>query len=372
MLSLMKRMKIGVIGCGNISSQYLDRCRAFPVLEVAGCADLDVTRARAQAEKFGVPRACGVDELLADGEIELVVNLTVPAVHAEVALRAIESGKHVYGEKPLAVTPAEGRAVLSAAAARGVRVGNAPDTFLGTGHQTVRHVIDSGRIGRPVAAVCLLLCAGHEHWHPDPAFYYKPGGGPMFDMGPYYLTALINLFGPMKRVCGMAGILRPDRTITSKPRFGTPIKVETEDHVAGHIEFTSGAIATIVTTFAARHAAYDGKHPIQVFGTDGTLQVPDPNGFEGTVLLRTTEMAGWEEVAPTHRYPNGRGLGVADMAHAILNGRDHRASGGQAMAVLDAMQGFLTSSHEGRYHDMAVDYHKPAMMPTEASDGVLD
>lgn len=372
----MKRMKIGLIGCGNISNQYLDRAKQFPILEVAAVSDLDLSRAQAQAEKFGVPKACSVEDLLKDESIELVVNLTIPAAHATVALQAIDAGKHVYNEKPLATTADEGRQVIEAAKRKGVRVGCAPDTFMGVGHQTARHAIESGKIGRPIAALAFMLGRGPEGWHPDPEFFYKPGGGPMFDMGPYYLTDLINLLGPIKRVCGMSGILQPDRTIGtgSKTKAGQKILVETDDHVAGSLEFASGAIATLVTSFATKHAQYNNKNPIQVIGTEGTLLVPDPNIFDGEVLFKKDGMQDWEKLEPTHHHPGGRSLGVADMAHAIRSphSRPHRASGEQAFAVLDAMQGFIVSSETGRYHELQVDYQRPAMMPTNASDGVLD
>lgn len=367
----MKPMNIGVIGCGNISGAYLGAAKQFPILSIARLADLDVSRAKAQAEKHGVPAAGTVDELLRDDSIELVINLTIPAVHAQVALQIIEAGKHMYVEKPLAVTVADGQKVLDAAKRKNVRVGCAPDTFLGTGHQTARHAIESGKIGRPIAALAFMLCGGHETWHPDPEFYYKPGGGPMFDMGPYYLTDLINLVGPIKRVCGVAGIQQPDRTITSKPKHGTKIAVQTPDHVAGTIEFAGGAIGTIVQSFAVKHA-HTGGAPIQVIGTEGTILVPDPNGFEGDVKFKQDGMQDWEVLPTTHAYPTGRSLGVADMAHAIRSGREHRANGEQAFAVLDAMAGFLESSKTGKYHELRVDYKKPAMMPTDAADGVLD
>ena len=370
----MKRMKIALIGAGNISNQYLDRAKQFPILDVAAVADLDVSRAKAQAEKYGVPKACTVEELLKDPEIELVVNLTIPAAHATVALQAIAAGKHVYSEKPLAVTVDDGKKVMDAAKAKGVRVGCAPDTFLGTGHQTARAAIEDGKIGRPVAALAFMMGRGPEGWHPDPEFYYKPGGGPMFDMGPYYLTDLINLLGPIKRVCGISGILQPDRKIGKggKEKEGRKILVETDDHVAGTIEFTSGAIGTIVTSFATQHSQYNGNQPIQVMGTEGTLLVPDPNRFEGDVLLKKDGMQDWEKLEPTHNHPGGRSLGVADMAHAIRSGRQHRANGEQAFAVLAAMAGFIKSSETGQYEELTVDYKKAPMLPRDAKDGVLD
>ena len=196
------KVKVGIIGCGNIFSAYAKGLRVFDILELAACADIDMARARAKAEEFNVPRACTVDELLADPAIEIVVNLTVPKTHAEVSLQIIEAGKHVYSEKPLAVTREDGGRILAAAKARGLLVGCAPDTFLGGGLQTCRKLIDDGWIGRPVAATAFMAGHGVEAWHPNPFFYYQKGGGPVFDMGPYYLTALINLLGPARRVTG--------------------------------------------------------------------------------------------------------------------------------------------------------------------------
>lgn len=366
----MQPFPIALVGCGNISGQYLERAQQFPILNIAAVSDIDVGRATAQAEKFGVPKACTPEQVYADPSIELVVNLTIPAVHAEVSLQAIEAGKHVYSEKPLAATTQQAKRVLDAARKKDVRVGCAPDTFMGIGHQTVRHAIESGVIGRPVSALAFMLSRGPEPWHPDPEFFYQPGGGPMLDMGPYYLTALVNLLGPIRRVCGMSGILQPDRVVGSGPKKGKKLAVETDDHVAGTVEFTSGAIATIVTSFAAQHV-HPLKH-IQVIGTEGTLVVPDPNHFDGDVLLFKDGFPDWQKLDYTHDHPPGRSLGVADMAHAIRGGREHRASGELAFAVLSAMEGFVESSRTGRYCELTVDYAKPAMMPTGAKNGVLD
>ncbi len=365
-------VNVALIGCGNISNQYLERAKQFPILKMHACSDLDLARAKAQAEKHGVPNAWSVDEVLSDPSIEIVVNLTIPAAHAEVSIRALEAGKHVYSEKPLATTTDDGRRILDTARARSRRVACAPDTFLGIGHQTARHAIDSGMIGRPVAALALMLSRGPEGWHPDPAFFYQPGGGPMFDMGPYYLTELINLMGPIARVCGISGVLQPDRVVGSGANEGTRLNVTTDDHIAGSMQFAGGGIGTIVTSFASKHAEYDRRHPIQIIGTEGTLRVPDPNAFEGDVLFKKDGVEEWQTLEPTHNHPGGRSLGVADLAHAIRTGRPHRATGELAFAVLDAMEGFIASSQAGRYRELSVDYAKPAMMPTNAKDGILD
>lgn len=366
-------MRIGIVGCGNISNQYCKAGRQFPILDLAACADIDLDRAKAKAKEHNIPVACTVEELLADDSIELVLNLTIPAAHAAVALKAIAAGKHVYGEKPLAINTDEGQRVLEAAKAKGVRVGSAPDTFLGTGHQTARRVIDEGLIGRPVAASGLMLGHGAEGWHPNPEFFYKPGGGPMFDMGPYYIAAMINMLGPITRVTGMAGIQIPERVISSKPLFGQKIVVETPDHAAGQLQFANGTIATLTTSFVTWHGRYDASHPITIYGTEGTLAVPDPNCFDGDVLVRLAKDSDWHKVEVKHQHPNGRSLGLADMATAIRHDRPHRANSDVAFATLGAMQGFLDAARTGTHVTFAGDYQRPAMLPTGLSgDGVLD
>jgi predicted dehydrogenase len=366
---MSERVGVGVVGCGAISGAYFAGARSFPVVAVVACADVDVGAAERKAREFGVPRVLSVDELLREESVEIVLNLTVPKAHVPVALRAVEAGKHTYSEKPLGVSRDEGRRLLDAAAARGVRVGCAPDTFLGSGIQTARKLIDDGAIGRPVAFTAFMMNRGHESWHPNPQFYYEPGGGPMFDMGPYYLTALFNLFGPVRRLGGMASVAVPDRTITSQPLAGTKIRVETPDHVCGTMEFESGPVGSIVQSFATHHPTYEQAHPITVYGTEGTMKVPDPNTFDGTVFLRRGGDAEWTKMPPTFVEGYGRSVGLADMAHAIRAGRPHRASGELAFAVLDAMQGFFDSSDNGRVHTPAFTFERPAPMPMSPLEG---
>ena len=363
-------VKIGVVGCGTISGIYLQNAKLFDVLEVVACADLIPERAKARAEEFGVPRACSVGELLEDPEIEIVVNLTIPKAHAEVALAALEAGKSVYNEKPLATSREEGRRVLKLAASRALRVGCAPDTFLGGGLQTCRKCIDDGLIGEPVAAVAFMMSHGHESWHPDPDFYYQPGGGPMFDMGPYYLTALVSLIGPVRRVTGSARITFPERTITSQPKYGTKITVDVPTHVAGVLDFANGAVGTIVTSFDV----WPTELPrIEIFGTEASLSVPDPNTFGGPVRLRRPRAREWIELELTHGYTrNSRGLGVADMARALRSARPHRASGELAYHVLDVMHAFHDASREGRHVEIASACGRPAPLPTGLAEGKLD
>ncbi len=373
-----KLVKMGVIGCGAISSAYFGMAKNFPVVELAACADLDLERAKAKATEFGVPKACSVDELLDDPSIELVLNLTVPKAHVPVGLKAIEKGKHVYAEKPLGINREEGLKFIAAAKAKGVKVGCAPDTFMGAGIQTARQLIEQGAIGKPVAFTAFMLCPGHESWHPSPEFYYELGGGPMFDMGPYYLTALLNLFGPVKRLMGMASVSRTERPITHHmngkegPKFGKIMPVQTPDHIAGTLEFGNGAVGTIITSFATAHAEYNGAQPITVYGTTGTMRVPDPNGFDGKVSVRGWNDPEWKDVPHTFVAGYGRSVGAADMAYAIRSGRAHRASGEQAMAVLDLMQGFLDSSASGKAHEPVTKYEKPKAMPAELPFGQLD
>jgi predicted dehydrogenase len=361
---------VGVVGCGVISGIYLENCAAFEILDVVACADLELERAQAKAAQYGVPKACGVAELLADPAIDIVINLTIPRAHAEVALAAVRAGKSVYNEKPLAVTRADARQILEEARAAGVLVGCAPDTFLGAGLQTCRKLLDEGAIGAPVAATAFMLCHGHEGWHPDPDFYYQAGGGPMFDMGPYYLTALTSLLGAVRRVTGSARISFPERTITSQPKYGATITVNTPTHVAGVLDFASGAIGTIVTSFDV----WSAEVPlIEIYGSEGTLSVPDPNTFGGPVRLRRPGAREWSEVASEHGYArNSRGIGVADMAYALRSGRPHRASGELAFHVLDIMHAFHDASREGRHIDLESTYERPVPLPPSVAEWTLD
>jgi len=367
----LEKVNVGVIGCGKISGIYLQSQKVFKILNITACADLIEERAAARAEEYGIPKACRPEELLADPDIQIVVNLTIPAAHAEVNMAALEAGKHVYVEKPLGINREEGRRVLEAAAAKNLRVGGAPDTFLGAGLQTCRKLIDEGAIGEPVAATAFMLCRGHESWHPDPEFYYKPGGGPMFDMGPYYLTALISLMGPVRRVTASTRITFPERTITSQPKYGQVIKVDVPTHVAGILDFASGAVGTIVTSFDV----WGGNVPrIEVYGTEGTLSVPDPNTFGGPVRLRPAGRQGeWQDIPLAFNYDkNSRGLGVADMAHAIKSGRPHRASGELTYHVLDIMVALHEAAEAERHVYLTSSCRRPAPFPTGLPLGVLD
>ncbi len=360
-------VKVGIVGCGTISAIYLKNARWLSAVEIAACADLFLERAEARAAEYRVPKACSVAALLADPEIEIVLNLTIPNAHAEIALAALEAGKSVYNEKPLAISRTDGQRMLALAAAKGLRVGCAPDTFLGGGIQTCRKLIDDGAIGQPVAAVAFMMNHGPEHWHPDPDFYYQIGAGPMFDMGPYYLTALVNLLGPVRRVTGSAQITSSERTITSEPKHGTTIHVKTPTHVAGLMDFASGAVGTIITSFDV----WGSNLPrIEIYGTEGTLSVPDPNTFGGPVRLNRARQQEWEDVPLTHGYvENSRGLGVADMAAAMRSGRTHRASGVLAYHVLDLMHAFHDASRTGTHIDVTSTCDRPAPLPLGLAPG---
>ncbi|MFH1570475.1 MAG: Gfo/Idh/MocA family oxidoreductase [Gemmatimonadota bacterium] len=365
-----KAMKVGVVGCGNISAAYLKIAKRFESIEVTAVADLVAERARARAQEFEVPRDCTVAELLADPQIEIVLNLTIPKAHAEVAFAALEAGKHVYNEKPLAVSRQDGARMLELAAKKGRRVGGAPDTFMGAGLQTCRKLIDDGWIGQPIGAAAFFLNHGHEHWHPDPAFYYQPGGGPMFDMGPYYLTALVALMGPVKRVTGATRVTFPERTITSQAKYGEKIAVGVPTHIAGIMEFASGAVGTITTSFDVWACELPR---IEIYGTAGSLSAPDPNGFGGPVRLRRAGAEAWSEVPLTHgNADNSRSIGVADMACAIRSGRPHRASGELTFHVLDLMHAFHEAAAQAKHVGLTSTCPQPAPLPLGLLPGRLD
>lgn len=359
----LRPVEIGIVGCGKISGIYLENCRAFDLTNVRAVADLDLARARATADEYGIAAAPSVEDLLADPAIDVILNLTIPRAHVQVSRAALEAGKHVYSEKPLALDADEGKALLELADRAGLRVGCAPDTFLGGGIQTCLDAITSGLIGRPIAAAGFMTSHGHESWHPSPAFFYAKGGGPLFDMGPYYLTALIALMGPVERVSASAAITFPERTVTSQPLAGQKIRVETPTHVAGLLEFRSGAIGTLTTSFDV----WGAQLPfLEIYGTEGTLSVPDPNTFGGPVRVLEAGQKDWRDLPVTRPYTrNSRGLGLADMAHALRTGRSQRASGALAFHVLEVMEGLLTSARERVHRELSGGCEAPAPMPKE-------
>ncbi|GAA2057163.1 MULTISPECIES: Gfo/Idh/MocA family protein [Leifsonia] len=324
------RVGVGVIGAGVISNQYLENLTSFPDLDVRFVADIDLDRARAQADKFGVPGSGTVEELLADEAIEIVVNLTIPKVHVEVALQALAAGKNVWSEKPFALDRASGRELLDAAHAAGLRVATAPDTFLGSGIQSARRLIENGDIGAPLTALTLMQSPGPESWHPNPDFLFQEGAGPLFDIGPYYLTALVQMFGPVARVSASASRARETRVIGSGPRAGEEFAVTVPTHVSALYEFESGQTAQAVFSFDSKL----GRTQFEVAGVDGTLVVPDPNTFEGELLVHGSDGI---ETFPSTGTTDSRGIGVVELARAIRAGVPERASGEQAYHVLDIM-----------------------------------
>jgi predicted dehydrogenase len=364
-----KPVGIGVIGCGNISSAYLNAAKKFEILNIVALADARIEAAEARATEFGLKSAT-VEALLADPQVEIVLNLTVPLAHVEVGLQALAAGKHVYSEKPLGVNVAEARKLVAAAEAAGLRLGSAPDTFLGGAHQTARALIDEGAIGRPVGGTAYFMCPGHERWHPNPGFYYLTGGGPMLDMGPYYITDLVNLLGPVASVSGVATRSRSQRPILSDPLKGQIMPVEVATHVSGVLEFASGAAVAITMSFdVAKH-----KHvPLEIYGESGTLIVPDPNYFGGKIEVAAAGEE-WREAPLRHAYHDGnyRSLGLADMAQAIRSGRPHRASGALALHVLEVMEAFQTSSNRGAKVKIVTRPEQPAPLPSTLSVGELD
>jgi predicted dehydrogenase len=381
----MKKLAIGLLGCGDVSDIYFQNCAKSDVLSIVACSSLHLEKARTKARQYSIPKACSVDELLHAPEVDVILNLTSPKVHAELNLVALTAGKHVYTEKPLASTLPEGAEILAHARSRGLRVGSAPDTFLGARLQACRRALDSGMIGDPVAATAFVVSPGHEWHHPNPEFFYKPGGGPVLDMGPYYTTALIALLGPVTKVSGFSRTTFPRRTIQTLPRRGETIKVEVATHVAGTLQFAGGAIGTMIASFDV----WDSELPrIEIYGTAGTLCIRDvdpllgPNIFGGQVLVRTTDRSRWRGIPRPagldewDRLPvgstyteNSRGLGLADMAYGIRNKRPHRASGELAYHVLDVSLGLLTAAETGSTVAIESTCERPAPLPEDFPAG---
>ncbi|GAB2591314.1 Gfo/Idh/MocA family oxidoreductase [Streptomyces capparidis] len=341
----MAPIGVAVVGCGTISHEYLTNLTSFPDLRVLFCADLDPGRARARAAEFAIAGAGTTEEALRHPGVELVVNLTVPAAHAEVAMAAVEAGRHVWNEKPLALDPVAGRALMDTAERAGVRVGCAPDTFLGAGLRTARRVIESGAIGTPLTALTLMQGPGPESWHPDPEFLFRHGAGPLFDIGPYYLTALATLFGPAERVASVARRSRERRVIGAGPKAGTEFTVEVPTHVAALVDYAAGQAASVVLSYDSP-LSRDGF--LEITGTEATLALPDPNRFDGAVRLRRAGAREWTAVEPQGPV-GGRGLGVLDMARSLRAGVPHRASGELALHVLETMTAVERSASTGAF-----------------------
>lgn len=341
-----------MIGAGNISGIYLQNLASWPETAVVAIADLDEAKATTVAGKHGIGSIRPEDLLLRD-DIDTILNLTVPNAHFSVGLAALQSGKGLYSEKPLALTLAEGRKLMGEATLRDLEIGCAPDTVLGAGIQTARKLIEGGAVGELVGMQGFMLCPGHEGWHPSPAFYYERGGGPLFDMGPYYLSAMFHLGGPFAKVSAMARTTRLTRTIASEPLRGTIIPVETPTHISAEIQFVNGAIAHLATSFDVQ--SHQLPH-IEVYGTEGTISVPDPNGFGGPVKL--WKAGGEWEDAPlvSADVSNLRGLGLRDWA---INGVP-RASGEIGLHVLETMEAILESAQGERFVELE---SRPALPP---------
>ncbi|MFF4599582.1 Gfo/Idh/MocA family protein [Amycolatopsis sp. NPDC001319] len=350
---------VGVIGAGVISDTYLENLTGFPDVRVLSVADLDVARARAQAAKHGVPQGETVADLLANPEIELVVNLTVPAAHVEVGLAALDAGKSVWAEKPLALDRQTGRKLLDRAREKGLRVASAPDTVLGAGLQTARRAIEAGRIGEPRTALALFQTPGPESWHPAPEFLFQHGGGPLLDMGPYYLTELVQLFGPIRKVTGAGGRARDTRVIGSGPRAGTEFAVTVPTTVTALVEFTRGGSAQIVLSF---DSALARTGFVEVSGALGTAVLPDPNRFDGSTKLHLLGAAEPEELA-AQGHAASRGTGALELARAIRAGVPERASGELAYHVLDAMLAIDESITRGQSVEVAGTVDVPPALP---------
>ncbi len=379
-----KSLRVGLIGTGRISDIYLQTISKFSNVDIVACGSLNLEESRSKAETYDIPTVATPDAIIADPNIDAILNLTIPSAHASVSLAALEAGKHVYSEKPLVTDLADGRTVLDLAAKRGLIVGNAPDTWLGGRWQTVRRLLDRDAIGKPTSCAAFVGTHGTERHHPNPDFYYQAGGGPMLDLGPYYLSAMVFFLGPIARVAGMSNRAFERRMIENGPRNGAWMDVETDTHVQGMVEFASGAIGSITMSFDV----WDSEMPrFEIYGTNGTICIPDPdpvygaNRFEGEVWIRTRETSRWShQPRPTGRdnwqvaenahgiNEDSRGVGLVEMADAIRHGRTPRCSGELAYHVLEAMTGILNSPTQGRFVDIKSRPTVPDIMPEQFSE----
>ncbi|MDG3575749.1 Gfo/Idh/MocA family oxidoreductase [Rhizobium sp. YJ-22] len=376
---MTRELGVGILGCGNISTTYFSLAPLFKGIEVRACADINVNAAEAKAAEFNV-RAETVEELLADDEIDVIVNLTIPAAHYAVSRAILEAGKHVYSEKPLVLSLEEGEELRRIAREKGLSVGCAPDTFLGGAHQLARDYIDRGGIGRITSGACYVMGPGMEMWHPNPDFFFLPGGGPILDMGPYYIANLINLIGPVKRVGAMTSMATATRTISSQPRSGETIEVKTPTTVQALLEFESGATVTLSASWdvwSHRHAN------MELYGTEGSIYVPDPNFFGGPVEVSGRDkdiraLEGWDhpfgidnQEHPHAMVANYRTAGLADMAMALIEGRDARCSLDRALHAVDVMTSILKSGEERRFVALSTTCTQPAALGIEEARALL-
>lgn len=376
---MAKKLGVGIMGCGNISAAYMSLAPQFKGIEVRACADVAPAAAEARAKEFGL-RADSVDGLFDADDVDIIVNLTVPAAHYEVSRRAVDAGKHVYSEKPFVLSVKEGTELARAAAKKKVRIGSAPDTFLGGSHQLARHLIDSGAVGKIVSGTCHVMGHGMESWHPNPDFFFKPGAGPVLDIGPYYVTNLIQLVGPVKRVLAMSSTPSPERTITSKPRSGEKIKVETPTTIHAVLEFANGAIITMGTSWDV----WQHNHRnMELYGEEGTLHVPDPNFFGGEVVMTKRQdpvkkLPKWDHpfAVPNQKHSwgmaaNYRTAGLADMAIAIMEGRPHRCSMELALHAVDVMTSILKAGETGKAVEIRTTCERPEPLGVAAAKALL-
>lgn len=376
---MAKKLGIGVIGCGNISAAYMRLAPLFKGIEMRACADISMPAAQGRAKEFGL-RAESVDGLLGSKDIDIVVNLTIPATHYDVSRQVLDAGKHVYSEKPFVLSVREGLDLAKRAAKKNLRVGSAPDTFLGGAHQLARHMIDSGKLGDITSGTCHVMGPGMEMWHPNPDFFFKPGGGPVLDLGPYYISNLIQLIGPVARVSALTSIPAKQRTITSRPRHGEKIDVETPTTIHALLEFVSGAV---ITLSASWDVWSHGHAPIELYGQQGSLFVPDPNFFGGEV--RATKLGKPMAKLPAWVHPfsvpnqessrgpvaNYRTAGLADMAQAIQAGRPHRCSQEAALHAIDVMTAILKSGETGKFVGMQTTCERPQALGVAEAKALL-
>ncbi len=352
---------VAVVGCGTISQQYLDNLTSFPDLRVLFCADLDLERAKARAAEYGIGEAGTVAQALASPDVEIVVNLTIPAAHAEVISAALTAGKHVWTEKPLAMDTVTGQRLVSQADQAGLLLGCAPDTVLGAGLQTARRLIEAGTIGVPQAALALMQDPGAERWHPDPAFLFQPGAGPVFDMGPYYLSWLATLFGSAERVAAAGRRSRDTRVIGRGPKAGTKFRVEVPTHFSALIEYAAGPLATLVLSFESPLSRHGW---VEITGTEATLALPDPNRFGGELRVCPTGADEWEAV-PATGVTAGRGLGVLDLARVLRHGGRLRASGELGLHVLETMEAIERSAAGHTFEAVRSAFERPAALAAD-------
>lgn len=375
----MAKLGVGIIGCGNISTAYLQLAPLFRSLDLRAVADINKASADARAAEFGV-RSETVDDLLKAGDIDVIVNLTVPAVHYAVTKQILLAGKHAYSEKPVVLTLDEGKDLVDLAASRGLRLGSAPDTFLGGAHQAARAAIDAGRVGKIIGGTCHFMGHGMEGWHPNPDFFYAPGGGPVLDMGPYYITNLIQLIGPVKAVAALANASFPTRTIGNGPRNGEVLNVTTPTNVHTLLEFVNGATVTFSTSWDV----WKHRHPnMDLYGTEASLYVPDPNFFGGEVQIAGPD---GEENLVTDQHPFGvsnitdgqgnaranyRCAGLADMAAAIDEGRQHRCNAEVAVHAVDVMTSILKAGETRGFVEMTTTCERPAALSAAEAQALL-